>query len=70
MATCGFIRPASPPVVLTECTDNLVVRDLPDTSAFGNDRATVKGHVMTAGTTPTLDATAPGVATKLMLPTW
>jgi hypothetical protein len=49
-----------------ECTDNLVVHDLPETSAFGNDRAMVKGHVVVAGTTLTLDATAPGVASTLM----
>jgi hypothetical protein len=48
MTTCGFIRLAAPAVVLTTCTDNLVVHGLPETTAFGNDRATVKGHVVNA----------------------
>jgi hypothetical protein len=62
--TCDHvIRLASLAVTLAGCADSVVVRELPETPPFGNDRATVTGRVVDAegaalpGATVTMRAT-------------
>ena len=58
MTTCGrVLRRSSLALALAGCADNVVVLELPETPALGNDRATVTGHVVDADGGAILGAT-------------